>query len=78
MYLSTPLNRRTYLASKALAVGLTLALVTLGPPILLLLGYTVEGVGPDGVDGWLTVLFRIVLSAFAECSSSPPQARQQG
>jgi len=65
MYLSTPLNRWTYLSAKALAVVTTLALVTLGPPILLLIGYTVEGVGPDGVDGWLSVLFRILLSALA-------------
>jgi len=65
MYLSTPLDRRTYLAAKAIAVSVTLGLVTLGPPILLLLGYTAEGVGPDGLNDWLTVLFRIVLSAIA-------------
>lgn len=65
MYLSTPLNRRTYLTAKAIAVCATLGLVTLGPPVLLLLGYTAEGVGPDGLDGWLTVLFRIFVSAFA-------------
>ncbi len=65
MYLSTPLTRRTYLSAKAIAIAATLGLVTLGPPVLLLLGYTAEGVGPDGVDGWLSVLAKIVLSAFA-------------
>jgi ABC-2 type transport system permease protein len=65
MYLSTPLSRPTYLAAKALAVGSTLALVTLGPPLLVLVGYTVEGAGPDGVDGFLLTLARIVLSGVA-------------
>ncbi len=65
MYLSTPLNRRTYLSAKAIAVSVTLGLVTLGPPVLLLLGYTAEGVGPDGIGDWFVVLFRIVLSGIA-------------
>ena len=65
MYLSTPLDRRTYLVAKAVAVISTLGLVTLGPPVLLLIGYTVEGVGPDGVAGWLWTLVRIMLSGIA-------------
>jgi ABC-2 type transport system permease protein len=65
MYLSTPLHRGTYLAAKAIAVGSTLALVTLGPPLLVLIGYTVEGSGPDGVGNWLLVLFRIAMSGVA-------------
>jgi len=65
MYLSTPLHRGTYLAAKAIAVGSTLGLVTLGPPLLLLVGYTVEGEGPDGVANWLLVLLRIVLAGVA-------------
>ena len=65
MYLSTPLDRRTYLMAKAIAVLSTLALVTLGPPVLVLLGYTVEGSGPDGLGDWLLVLFRIAISGFA-------------
>ncbi|MGA7759532.1 MAG: ABC transporter permease subunit [Ilumatobacteraceae bacterium] len=65
MYLSTPLDRGTYLTAKAIAVISTLGLVTLGPPVLLLIGYTVEGAGPDGIDGWLLTLFRIVLSGVA-------------
>ncbi len=65
MYLSTPLHRGTYLAAKAIAVASTLGLVTLGPPLLLLVGYTVEGEGPDGIVNWLLVLLRILLAGVA-------------
>jgi ABC-2 type transport system permease protein len=65
MYLSTPLHRGTYLAAKAIAVVLTLALVTLGPPLLVLIGYTFDNVGPDGFGNWMLVLFRIFVSSFA-------------
>jgi ABC-2 type transport system permease protein len=65
LYLSTPLDRRTYLAAKGIAASLILGLVTLGPPLLLLIGYTAESVGPDGLDGWLTVFLRILVSAIA-------------
>ena len=65
MYLSTPLHRGTYLASKAIAVGATLGLVTLFPPILVLLGYTFDGSGPDGFGNWVLTLFRIFVSGFA-------------
>ncbi len=69
MYLSTPLGRGTYLAAKAIAVTVTLGLVTLGPPVLMLLGYTAEGVGPDGPADWLSVLGRIALSGVAVSAS---------
>ena len=65
LYLSTPLHRGTYLAAKAIAVIGALGLVTLGPPLLVLLGYTFEGVGPDGLRDWIVVLLRIVISAIA-------------
>jgi len=65
LYLSTPLHRGTYLAAKALSVVGVLALVTLGPPVLVLVGYTVEGSGPDGLGGWLLTLARIVVSGLA-------------
>jgi ABC-2 type transport system permease protein len=65
LYLSTPLHRGTYLAAKAIAVGVTLGLVTLGPPLLVLLGYTFDNSGPDGLGAWLWVLVRIFCSAFA-------------
>ena len=65
MYLSTPLHRGTYLAAKMLAVIVTLGLVTLGPPILVLLGYTFDGSGPDGFGNWMIVLLRIILAGAA-------------
>ncbi len=65
LYLSTPLHRGTYLVSKMLAVGATLGLVTLGPPVLVLLGYTFDGSGPDGFGNWMIVLLRIILSGVA-------------
>jgi ABC-2 type transport system permease protein len=65
LYLSTPLNRATYLTAKAAAVVTTLGLVTVGPPLLLLIGYTVEDAGPDGFASWLATLARIVLSGVA-------------
>ena len=65
MYLSTPLDRRTYLAAKGLAVAAMLALVTLFPPVLVLIGYTVENAGPDGFGAWMATLGRIVLSGIA-------------
>jgi ABC-2 type transport system permease protein len=65
LYLSTPLHRGTYLASKAIAALSMLLLVTLGPPLLVLLGYTFADVGPDGVAGWFGVLLRILGSGLA-------------
>ena len=65
LYLSTPLHRGTYLTAKALAVIGALGLVTLGPPLLVLLGYTFEGSGPDGLGDWMLVLVRIVVSGIA-------------
>jgi ABC-2 type transport system permease protein len=65
LYLSTPLHRGTYLTAKAIAVVGTLGLVTLGPPLLVLLGYTFEGSGPEGLGNWMLVLLRIAVSGFA-------------
>jgi ABC-2 type transport system permease protein len=65
LYLSTPLRLWSYLASKAAAVTVTLAVITVGPLLFLLVAYTVEGSGPDGVGDWLTVLVRILASGIA-------------
>ncbi len=65
LYLSTPLTRSTYLLAKALSVGTVLLIVTLGPPLLILIGYSFEGAGPSGVLGFSGVLGRILLSGLA-------------
>ena len=65
LYLSTPLERWSYLSSKALSVALTLAVLTVGPVLFLLVAYTIEGSGPDGVVEWLKILVRIIASGAA-------------
>ena len=60
LYLSTPLTRTSYLLARSMAVVATLLVVTLGPPLLLLIGYTFEGEGPDGFTGWLGIFWRVV------------------
>jgi hypothetical protein len=62
MYLASPLRRDTYLLAKAAAIGFVLSLVTLGPPLFMLIARTIAGVGPDGPGGVLAVLWRVVLS----------------
>lgn len=65
LYLSTPLRRWSYLVAKAYAVGVTLAIVTLGPLLVLLLAYTFEGSGPDGPGEWLSIFVRMIVSGVA-------------
>ena len=65
MYLSTPLQRWSYLGSKALAVALTLAVLTIGPVLFLLVAYTIEGSGPDGLIEWLKIFVRIMVAGGA-------------
>ena len=65
LYLASPLTRNTYLASKGIAVLGLLALVTLGPPLLMLVAFTILGEGPDGPGGVATLLGRMVLGGLA-------------
>ena len=65
LYLSTPLRRWSYLASKSMAVAVTLAVITVGPLLFLLVAYTIEGSGPDGLGNWLVVLVRILVAGVA-------------
>jgi ABC-2 type transport system permease protein len=60
LYLSTPLTRPTYLLAKVTAVVGTLSIITLGPALMWLLGYTLQSLGPDSVLEWLSVAGRIV------------------
>lgn len=62
LYLASPLTRLTYLLAKAAAVAIVLAFVTVGPPLLLLIGLMLQGAGPDGPVEVLRVLIRIIES----------------
>jgi len=65
LYLASPLTRETYLASKVLGLLPVLGLVTLGPPLLLLVGRTLVDAGPDNVGGFLVLLLRALGGAIA-------------
>ncbi len=60
IYLSTPLTRPTYLVAKVIAVLGTMAIIVLGPPLLALIGYTFQNLGPDGLANWVWVLVRLL------------------
>jgi len=62
LYLAAPLTRGTYLLSKAAAVTTVTLSVTVGPPLLLLVGLALENDGPAGPLGMLSVLGRILLA----------------
>ncbi len=62
LYLASPLGRDTYVLSKGTATAALMSLVTVGPPLLLLLGYTVSGVGPDGPVSWIGEFAQVVLA----------------
>jgi ABC-2 type transport system permease protein len=56
VYLSSPLNRDTYLLGKAIAVAGVLSLVCMGPPLLLLVANLLQSKGPQGGDIATTTL----------------------
>ncbi len=62
LYLSTPLTRTTYVISKYVAVLAAMCIVTIGPPLLQLIGYSFQGIGPDGIDGWFKILGQVLVS----------------
>ena len=61
LYLASPLTRNSYLAAKATAVVSLLALVTLGPPLLMMIAFTLIGQGPDGPAAVARILGEILL-----------------
>jgi ABC-2 type transport system permease protein len=74
LYLASPLTRFTYLVAKAAAVAIVLAFVTVGPPLLLLLGLMLQSSGPDGPLEVVKVVIRILeaglfLAALYTCLS---------
>ena len=62
LYLAAPLDRKSYLATKSAAVLSVLSLITLGPPILLLIGYSFVDLGPGWPLDGLKLVGQIVAS----------------
>src|SRR3984957_19768859 len=65
IYLSSPLNRSTYLLAKAIAVVGVLLLVTLGPPLLLLVGLALQNDGPRSFGEFMGTLGQILATGVA-------------
>lgn len=63
VYLASPLNRPTYLLGKAIATVLLLLLVTFGPPLMMLIAFSLESAGPAGFIEWIEVFGKILLSS---------------
>lgn len=63
VYLAAALNRPLYLVGKAISIVLLMLLVTLGPPMLLLIANTLQNLGPDGFGNWLETFGQIVVSS---------------
>jgi ABC-2 type transport system permease protein len=62
IYLSSPLTRDTYLASKATAIGSALATVCLGPPLVMLIAFVLQNNGPSGFGDLMLTLGRILVA----------------
>ena len=62
IYLSSPLTRDTYLLSKAIAIAGVLATACLGPPLVLLIAFVLQGNGPSGFGDLLLVFGRILVA----------------
>lgn len=65
LYLSAPLTRSRYLVAKAAAVLAMVSIVTVGPPVILLIGYATQGFGPDGLADWVGTIVRILGAGLA-------------
>ncbi len=60
LYFAAPLDRRSYLLSKVLACLPLLGLITLLPPLVLLIGLTSAGAGPGSVGDVALLLLRML------------------
>ena len=63
VYMASPLDRPNYLLGKAIAVFTMLLLVTLGPPLVLLISLSLQNLGPDGFLGWMKTFGAILVSS---------------
>jgi ABC-2 type transport system permease protein len=60
LYLASPLTRDTYLVAKAAATAAVLSLITIGPVLLMLVAFIIQGEGPDGPLNVLLTILRII------------------
>lgn len=63
VYMAAPLDGTSYVLAKVLCVGAVLSAITLGPPLLLVTGLTLEGDGPGGVLDVAAVVLHMVAAA---------------
>lgn len=67
LYLASPLTRDTYLFGKAAAIFTGLALVLVGPQMLMLLANTLQGSGVGGLGDSLLMAVRILAAGAVIC-----------
>lgn len=65
LYLASPLTRTTYLAAVAGGIAATISVATVGPPLVYIIGLVLQGAGPDGFLGFLSLLGRVLLAGTA-------------
>ncbi|MCP3993221.1 MAG: hypothetical protein GY724_29430 [Actinomycetia bacterium] len=63
VYLASSLDRVTYLLGKAVSVLTMLLFVTLGPPLMMLIAFSLQNMGPDGFMEWMKLLVKIIISS---------------
>lgn len=62
VYLSSPLDRNTYLLAKAASIASVLALVCLGPPLLMLVANLLQSSGPSGVGDIASTTWHVLFA----------------
>ncbi len=65
VYLASPLTRDTYLLGRTSGVFLVIAFLATGPQLLMLIAFSFEGQGPDGIGDMLVQLGRILGAGIA-------------
>ena len=65
LYMASPLGRLHYIFAKVRALVTVISTVTLLPPVFLLIGYVVVGIGPDGLGNTIADLLRILVAGLS-------------
>ena len=68
LYMSSPLRKLHYLAAKVRALVSVMSLVTILPPLFLIVGYILVDVGPDGFGNIVETIAKIFFSGFLVAS----------